>query len=188
MRRTKMKPEDQKFRELILFLAEKSEGDVPFGATKLNKLLFYIDFRAYAAQGKSVTGQKYQKLENGPAPKKLIPTVKKMEAAGELVYREHDYYGKRQRRAIALRGPDLSLFSGPEVQLVNDVIKEFWGASARQMSEFSHRFLGWEVAELGEEIPYEVALIGTRSLPDDAIKHGISLEVEAKRLLGQTGS
>ena len=35
---------ERKFRELILNISEQSEGDSTFGAVKLNKLLFYIDF------------------------------------------------------------------------------------------------------------------------------------------------
>ena len=33
-----------KFRELILYIAQESEGDPNFGATKLNKILFFCDF------------------------------------------------------------------------------------------------------------------------------------------------
>ena len=58
-----------KFREPLLYVAHKSERDPSFGATKLNKLLFIADFLSYAKAGKSITGQPYVKLKNGPAPK-----------------------------------------------------------------------------------------------------------------------
>ena len=68
-----IQPEDARLRELILLICKGSEGDPRFGAVKLNKLLFYCDFSAYAKLGKSITGQEYLALPEGPALKKLKP-------------------------------------------------------------------------------------------------------------------
>jgi hypothetical protein len=38
------RPDDEKLRELILYVSTLSENDPNFGAAKLNKLLFYTDF------------------------------------------------------------------------------------------------------------------------------------------------
>ena len=71
--------DEQKLRELILLIARSSERDEHFGATKLNKILFYSDFWAYRKLGRSITGEVYRKLEHGPAPKRLLPVVRRME-------------------------------------------------------------------------------------------------------------
>jgi hypothetical protein len=47
---------DDKLKELVVYLSSLSEGDEYWGAVKLNKLLFYIDFVASRRFGKSVTG------------------------------------------------------------------------------------------------------------------------------------
>jgi hypothetical protein len=47
--------ETKKLQELILYVAKMSEGDPAFGAIKLNKLLFYSDFRAFLDARKSIT-------------------------------------------------------------------------------------------------------------------------------------
>ena len=60
--------EPDKFRELIVYICKKSEGDPTFGAVKLNKILYYADFAAYRILGKPITGAQYQKLREGPAP------------------------------------------------------------------------------------------------------------------------
>lgn len=52
-------PDDDKFKELILFICERSEGDSPFGAIKLNKLLFFTDFVSYSRFGHAVTWHEY---------------------------------------------------------------------------------------------------------------------------------
>src|SRR5437764_15373763 len=106
------KANDEKLRQLILYIAELSEGDEPFGYTKLNKLLFYCDFLAYLNFGKSITGHEYQKLENGPAPRQMVPIVRDMEERGLLKMRQESYYGKSLVRALALEEADLEAFTG----------------------------------------------------------------------------
>lgn len=152
-------PSEDKFRELVLFIAQKSEGDVQFGATKLNKLLFYADFLAYQAFGRAITSHRYQRLDKGPAPRALVPILARMESDGEIARVERQHYGKTQKRVIALREANLDLLSSKEVDLVSQLIREFWGKSAKAMSDLSHRFRGWKLAKDGEDIPYEVALV-----------------------------
>ena len=63
-----------KFRELVLYIAEQSEGDPRFGAVKLNKILYYSDFEAFRVLGESITGATYRKLSEGPAPLQMLET------------------------------------------------------------------------------------------------------------------
>ena len=69
------KQDIDKFKELILYVCEKSATDPNFGATKLNKILFLSDFWAYAYCGRPITGVEYMKLRFGPAPEGVRPTV-----------------------------------------------------------------------------------------------------------------
>src|SRR6266851_4314505 len=176
-------PNDKKFRELILFIAEKSEGDRPFGATKLNKLLFRSDFAAYLMFGNAITWHRYQALGNGPATRALLPILEKMEKTREIAFAERNFYGRPQRRVIALRAPDLSLFSAAEIDLVTTIIEECWGKTATRMSQLSHEFIGWKLAENGEDIPYEVALIDERAPTPKEIEKGIQFQKLAQKAL-----
>lgn len=155
-------PNEHKFRELVLFIAQKSEGDVQFGATKLNKLLFYADFLAFQSFGQAITCHRYQRLDKGPAPRALVPILARMEADGEIVRVERNHYGKTQKRVVARRMANLDLLSSKEVDLVSQLIQECWGKTAKAMSDLSHRFRGWRLAKDGEDIPYEVALVQFR--------------------------
>ena len=58
----------RKLGEMIILIAEKSASDAFFGATKLNKILFLIDFNAFALWGRSSSGTIYQHLQFGPVP------------------------------------------------------------------------------------------------------------------------
>jgi len=76
--------DDEKLRELIIYVSMLSQQDRNFGATKLNKLLFYTDFLAYQRFGTAITGQEYQALPQGPAPKRLKPIIERMKVAGDI--------------------------------------------------------------------------------------------------------
>ncbi len=171
-----MNMEDKKLKELILYIAKRCESDKTFGSTKLNKILFYADFFAYGRTGKAITGQDYQKLEKGPAPKRLVPVRAELEKEVACATQTRDHYGFPQHRIIALREPDLSIFSGIEIAIVNQVIEEFKNRSAKYVSDLSHEFIGWQAAELNETIPYETALVSSRSLSESEKLHALRLE------------
>jgi antitoxin SocA-like protein len=154
-------PDDDKLGELILFIAQRSEGDERFGAVKLNKLLFFSDFLAYCRLGRSITGQAYQKLDHGPCPRKLVPVVGAMQSSGAFAWKdEQDEWTDRTRKVpVALRPPNLNAFSADEIAIVTEVIESFWRNNAKGISTISHGFTGWEHAETNETIPYEVALV-----------------------------
>lgn len=160
-------PDNDKLRELILYVCHRSEGDAKFGATKLNKLLFYADFLAYRQLGRAITHHLYKRLKNGPAPRAMVPTIEALKRSGDVAIAEHNYYGRKQIRTLALRDADLGKFTADEIALVDSIIHECWGKNATEMSIMSHRFLGWKLAEDGETIPYETALITFES-PTDA--------------------
>lgn len=169
------KPDDDKLRELVLHIARRSERDVCFGATKLNKLLFFADFLAYLRLGRSITGQEYQKLDNGPAPRKLKPLLKEMERGKAIAIQRVDFHGREQQRTIALRDPLYGKFSKEELLLVDDVIQSFWNLRADEISALSHGFVGWQAAHDRETIPYRMALIGSRQPTDEERRYGLSL-------------
>ena len=70
-------PRDAKLEALIGYIAEQSEGDRHFGLTKLNKMLWFIDLEAYRSLGETVSEQTYQKLPEGPAPRRMLPVLKR---------------------------------------------------------------------------------------------------------------
>src|SRR5437773_2723399 len=72
----------EKFRELIVYLAKKSEADPRLGAMKWNKLMFFADREAYGRLGHSISGARYHKIEHGPAAAALVPVRDEMLDSG----------------------------------------------------------------------------------------------------------
>src|SRR3974390_2259391 len=106
-----------KLAELILYISKMSQDDPRFGATKLNKILFFSDFSQYRKKRKAISDDTYQRLENGPAPKHLVPVRDRLITSKSLTMQKLSYYGKTQTRPVALREPDLSLFTAEEIAL-----------------------------------------------------------------------
>ena len=167
-----------RFRELILYCALKSETHQFFGATKLNKCLFYADFLAYRALGTSITGAEYLALEHGPAPRQFLAEREAMVRDNEIAIQRRP----RQQRGIALREPDLGDFSGAEIAIVDEVIDALRPLDAGDVSDWSHAFLGWKAARAESEatgrqvaIPYSTALVSNEPLDEFQESHGLDL-------------
>ena len=150
---------ERKFKELVIYITKRSEPDPTFGAVKLNKVLFFADSLAYAVHDKPITGAEYIKLEHGPGPRLRGPIRDEMALNNEIVEVTREHFGYTQKRIIAKREPDLSEFSGAEIALVDLVIEDQRDATATEMSEMTHRMLGWRVASHREVIPYSTIFL-----------------------------
>ena len=157
-----IRPKDRKLAELILFISERSEADLWFGEDKLTKLLFNADFSAFRMHKKSITGQQYEKRFACPAPKRLAAVRKALVDRGELAIREREPFGTKQNRSFALRTADLSDFTADEIALVTKLIAENRERGSSAVLNVSEEICGWEQADNGEMIPYEIAFISRR--------------------------
>lgn len=157
------KDSDERLRELIIYVSQRSQDDPTFGATKLNKILYYADFLAYRLFGEPITGSEYQRLTWGPAPKYLRPLRDSMEEARELAIEVRRFHNADQHRTVALRDSDLELFSTKEISLIDEIIRGLWGRTAGEVSMLSHT-VAWEIVDDGESIPYEAAFLSPQGL------------------------
>lgn len=172
----KFKQDKEKFKELILYICEKSATDPNFGATKLNKLLFLSDFWAYGNLGQPITGVEYMKLRYGPAPRPLVPVREEMQNNRELAIQETTLDPKMARkRPVNLRAANLTLFSAEEIALVDQILE--WGkaANASDVSRYTHDWHGWIAAQEGETIPYETVFISDDPLTPFEVARGKEL-------------
>lgn len=151
---------DERLREMILYISVACAQDPTYGATKLNKILQKADFICFARYGTPLTGTEYQALPAGPAPKRLVPVRNRMLDEKEIEEVNVPVAGRTQRRIVARRPPNSSLFAPQALEVVDAVIRELWGKSATDASLESHG-RGWRIArKAGVAIPYEAAFLG----------------------------
>ena len=149
---------EDRLRELMLYVARRCADDTTFGAVKLNKILWWSDFLAFAERGEPITGVEYQSLENGPAPKRLLPIRDELISNGDAEVSVSARGQYRQDRLVPLREPNLDVFTSAQIALVDKVIDDLWQKTAADVSRLSHG-KAWEVAGYGNSIPYEAIFL-----------------------------
>jgi hypothetical protein len=156
----KVQYDEQKFTELLLYVAEQLRSDRSGGATKLNKVLFFADFAHVRRTGAPITGASYQKLPYGPAPRRLVPVRDQLVAGGAAHLEHAEFLGRTLQRLVPDRPADLSVFGDAEIATIDQVLADLDGLTAVQVSDLSHEEPGWRLVDEGETIPYEAALVG----------------------------
>lgn len=164
--------------ELVLYVGAKCALDEHYGVLKLNKILFYSDFRAYRTLGTPITGVEYRKYPHGPAPAIMGPLRERLHKSGDafeyinpLPGLGADGEGMSEKRLLPRRAPDMSVFTSAQIALVDQVIEWLRPMTGGDVSRMSHHHPGWRLAEMEDEIPYCAEL-----LPKD----GTSLPLSAK--------
>lgn len=150
---------EARLRELVLYISQRCESDKYYGKTKLNKVLVFADFTSFARRGVPVTGVEYMRQPQGPVPRRMLPILKEMEASGEILVRPVQLGTRVQQRVIALRKPNLSLFTSDEIAAVEQSIQHCWKHTAKSVSDLTHG-IAWRIAgSAGELIPYEAVFL-----------------------------
>lgn len=173
----------KKTRELILYLAGKLATRENYGSILLNKALYFADNISYLKHGNPISEFQYVKQSFGPTPDPamLLSVRDQLVKAGEIEVAEVEYFGRIQKKVIAKRQADVSLFSVDEIVIIDDVVSKIQNMSAAQISELSHQFPAWKVAKDREELPFFTFLLSSKTPTDADIQWA---KAELKRVQG----
>lgn len=169
-----------RFKELVLYLSQKCATDPKFNTLKLNKLMFFSDFYAYAVLGEPITGFEYQKLEKGPAPRRM-PEIKK-EMVSDKSLAQQPLPMQPWRKTVNLRSPDLSVFTPQQVSLIDAIIDALRDADGDELSDVSHRMPCWILPDLKGTIPYEMVFLSNEQPTAVDIERGKAVAAELSLL------
>jgi hypothetical protein len=93
-----------------------------------------------------------------------MPAVRaRMIEDGQAAELTRDYRGNDQRPLTPLVEPAITALSGEEVAPLNEIVRSYKIAEATDTSQISHQFAGLQYAFVGEDIPYETALLVERA-------------------------
>ena len=146
-----------KFKELVHYICEKAEDPSCLGAIKLNKVLWYSDIASYLSTGKSITGETYVKRQHGPVPRDIMRALRELDKAGKVIQGKADHFGFMKTEYIAVTKADKNAFTGEEISLIDSAFEHVClNHTARSVSDETHNVI-WELAEMGEQIPYSAA-------------------------------
>jgi len=125
--------------------------------TKLNKLLFYADFKAFKELGKSLTGMRYARIPFGPVPQNYETVFASLASMGALVVEPWEVSGYSGEVLRASRQPDLSVFAEREKEIIFLVKKRFASMTAAEIVAFSHEEKAWKETANAQIISYDYA-------------------------------
>lgn len=147
----------EKFQAVLLYVLENVGAKPNVGQTVLYKLLYFIDFDYYEKYERQMMGLTYIKNTHGPTPREFKTIVEKMTVNGDIEPIRSRHFTYEQKKYLPRRTPDLSLLSGQELELIDEVLQRYGDKSATMLSEMSHRDTPWKATEDGENIDYELA-------------------------------
>jgi len=169
-----------KFKTLVLYVIWRTGELRDFGSTKLNKVLWFSDARAFEAFGKAVTGETYIREKFGPVPQHILPTLEELHSDGLIQAWREPFFDFEISRYRAHMPPDTSVFTADELGIIDWWIKHVAEEhTAASISEASHDY-AWKIARLGEVLPYQAFL--TRRIRQPSGKELDWVKAEAEKL------
>lgn len=129
--------------------------------TKLNKLLFYADFKFFKEFGTSITGLRYARIQHGPVPDKyqtiyaiLIDELEVLDSKEVTYNAVEDVIGEEY---VTVQDIDFDLFDVRELRVLSEIAEKFDTWTAKKISDYSHEEEGWLATEHTKYISYEHA-------------------------------
>jgi transcriptional regulator with XRE-family HTH domain len=150
-----------KFKEALLYILERVGAMPHVGQTVIYKLLYFIDFDYYEKYEEQLIGATYMKNRFGPTPIEFKKIVDSMITNGESTQIKNKYFKHDQTKYLPVRSPDLSVFSGREIEHINEVICRLGAKNASQLSDYSHEDVPWISTPDGSPIDYETVFYRT---------------------------
>jgi Protein of unknown function (DUF4065) len=149
-----MQFDHNKFKALLHYVVWKAGDTDGFGAVKLYKVLWFSDARAYQLHRAPITGETYVREKFGPMPRHGQSTIKELERDEAIEVTSGDFFGKAIRHFHSMRSPDKLSLTDNQRGIVKYWIKHIADEhTAQSISDESHDY-AWEIAKVGEEIPY----------------------------------
>ncbi len=138
------------------------------GATKLNKILWWVDCESYRRWGRSLSGlESYLRLQNGPVPIGGREAIAVLKARAAIAEQSVPTPAGNRRQFYSLSEPPVSVFSAEEIDLINQVINSVCRMTAVEASDASHDVL-WEETPQFAQMPVSAGSVAVRETrPDD---------------------
>lgn len=125
--------------------------------TKLNKLLFYADFKHFKEYTVSMTGVQYVHLQYGPVPNNYEFYFAELISEGKLDLDEVQIGQYIGENTSSRTEPDISVFADSEIKVLSEVKEFFKSYGSSDIKNFSHQERGYLETEKNRLISYRYA-------------------------------
>ena len=108
--------------------------------TKMNKLLFYVDFLSYRENGMAITGLTYRAFDYGPVPERWDVLYSEFPEIRQDLRIIGDFEGSV---LVSDSKADMTLFSDMEKNVMKTICEKFGRCTSREISQISHNERAW---------------------------------------------
>ena len=123
--------------------------------TKMNKVLFYIDFLSFRERGIAISGLTYQAIEFGPVPQRWDRIYSAFDEVQEQL---RLVQGQECMSMVAGGEADMSAFSADEMAVIDTVCEKMKKLTSRTATKLSHEEPAWkDYVGKSETIPFSEA-------------------------------
>lgn len=143
----------EKMKNMILLILEFHSTF----ATKINKLLWYMDFLFFNKYSVSIAGNIYFHYPYGPVPNGYELILGMMQKEGLIEKEGIVRYESIQELLKPLVVSDKTFFSEEELAVMQFVLEKFEDFSCSQISEYSHKESAYMQTSVGKPISYSFA-------------------------------
>ena len=148
--------EREKYKNAILYFIENCNNSY-LGATKLNKLIYYLDFLNYRDRDESVTKDVYYNKTYGPVPNSIDEIMSELIKDRAIEVKKNPFEDKERSSYVSKKEPDISKFSDGEKKLLKDICKEFKSYETNKIVAQTHLEGPWFNSNPHEKIDYKYA-------------------------------
>lgn len=143
-----------KYKNVILYLAEKIGARPNVGETVFYKLIYFTETLALSRNGKGITNESFYKMQYGPVPVSFSSVTQEMINANELDRVTGKYFTYMQTKYLP-RVESMGL-SDEEKRLIDEIIVILGDKTATELSDLSHKDRPWIDAEMGSKLDLDL--------------------------------
>ena len=159
---------EKKYKEVILYLAQKLGGEIK-GKKKLAKLLYFVDFDFFEKFQKSLTGDTYKALPMGPFPVTMEKVLADMASEKKIIIKlEKERTDYNPTEIYRVKEKSETIFSKDERNILDRVILKYGHLNGKQLEDLTHAEAPYIGTAPNQEIAYELAFYRGTNLDEDA--------------------
>lgn len=144
---------EKKYKNAILYFIKYCNNNY-LGDTKLNKLLYYLDFINYRDRKESVTGDFYIHNHFGPTPSEATVFLSDLVENHDIEVKKKDFKDSHTTSFVLKTEPDESVFLEEEKKLLKNICKEFLDWSTPKIVEQTHLEAPWFYSKPFQKVDY----------------------------------
>jgi uncharacterized phage-associated protein len=147
----------KKYANAVLYFLTYCNNEY-LGKTKLNKLLYYLDFIAFRDRKQSVTMDEYLHEQYGPVPSNIDRTLSELKAEKKIDVEEVAINNDNHKfKYTPLVEPDMNVFDDYEQRLLSDICNEFAMWDTKKIVDQTHLEAAWLYSKPYDKVDFDYA-------------------------------